>query len=191
MSVPNYFDVVQHVFDRGGFDLTTHDGGGLFTEACARALHAQDPAFGHLRKTPGHNQFNGHAVDSVLYKPTGQSIDLIADSETPKGRPAWQEDIPRYTDAAWYAPDGVGAADPPVEPLPVDPPTPPPVTPPAPELVLAALARIEAKVDALARQSDANTERVLQRIEQVVEDTERTAAAYLPLFRQVLEKLMR
>jgi hypothetical protein len=141
MSVPNHFDVVQLVFQTGNFDLSTHDGCGLFTEACARELFKGDPNFGHLKKRPAQNQYNWHAVDAVLYRPTGQSIDLVAASESPDARPAWQEDIPRYSDADWYAPD--------VTPGPVDPPVPVPVPVPTPTPAPSDIARLEAKIDTL------------------------------------------
>lgn len=141
MSVPNYFHVVQLVFQTGNHDLTTHDGCGRFTEACARELFKGDPNFGHLKKRPGQNQFNGHAVDAVLYKPTGQSIDLIAASETPDARPAWQEDIPRYGPDDWFAPD--------ITPGPIDPPVPTPTPTPAPIPAPVDLARLESKIDTL------------------------------------------
>jgi hypothetical protein len=197
MSVPNRFIVVDRVFaESGPWDLTTHDGCGLFTEAAARALWREDPDFGHLRKTPGHNQYNGHAVDAVLYRPTGQTIDLIAFSETPQARPAWQEDIPRYSDADWYAPDLLEPVPAPVDPPPppVDPPPPPPRPPVVPiaiiTAIVATLGRIEAKQDALAAQSDANTARIQSQIDQVVQDLEATAANYLPLLNSVLLKLL-
>jgi hypothetical protein len=125
MDVPNRNIVVDRVFaESGPFDLTTHDGCGLFIEAVARVLHQEDPNWGHLRKTAPHNLFNGHAVDSVLYRAAGQSFDIVAESETKDARPAWQPDVPRYSDADWFAPADV---DPPVH---VDPP-PPPIDPPA------------------------------------------------------------
>jgi hypothetical protein len=185
MSVPNRFIVVDRVFQESGpWDLTTHDGCGLFLEAVARLLHQEDPDFGHLRKHAPQNLYNGHAVDNVLYKPTGQAVDIIIESATDKARIAWQEDIPRYSDADWYAPDDWHA--PPV-PAPVDPPPPaPPVEPPAPELVLAALARIEAAQVALAAQSDRNTEQIQQQIDALSTDAQETFARYLPFFEAVL-----
>jgi hypothetical protein len=107
VDVPNRFDLVQAVFNRGGHDLKTKDGCGRYTEACAAALYAVDPRFGHLKKRPGQNQVNGHAVDAVLFKATGQAVDIISDSESDQAKPAWGVDIPRYTAADWYAPSGV------------------------------------------------------------------------------------
>lgn len=183
MSVPNFFTVVDLVFGTGSHDITTHDGCGRFLEACAREIHRSDPAFGHLRKSGAQNQYNGHAVDNLLYKGTGQAIDIVIESATDKARIAWQvEEIARYTDADWFAPVDVA---PPVEP-PVDPPPPPPIDPPAPELVLAALTRIEMQQHALAAQQTADTEAILARITQVVEDLEATAAKYLPMFDALL-----
>jgi hypothetical protein len=133
MDVPNRNIVVDRVFaESGPFDLTTHDGCGLFIEAVARVLHQEDPNWGHLKKTAPHNLFNGHAVDSVLYRAAGQSFDIVAFSETKDAHPAWQPDVPRYSDADWFAPADV---DPP--PVHVDPPPPihveppPPIDPPA------------------------------------------------------------
>lgn len=104
--VPNGKPYVDGVYFGGGHDLTTKEGCGRFTEACAAALHHVDAGFGHLRKRPGQNQWNGHAVDAVLYRQTGQSVDIIRESETDRARPAWEVDIPRYANGDWYAPEG-------------------------------------------------------------------------------------
>jgi hypothetical protein len=126
MDVPNRQIVVDRVFaESGPYDLTTHDGCGVFIEAVARVLHQEDPNWGHLRKSPPHNMYHGHAVDSVLYRAAGQSFDIVAFSETKDAKPAWQPDIPRYSDADWFAPVDV---DPPV----VIAPPPPPIDPPPP-----------------------------------------------------------
>jgi hypothetical protein len=147
MSVPNRFIIVERVFvESGPWDLTTHDGCGQFTEAVARLLHQEDPNFGHLRKAPPHNNYNGHGVDSVLYRTTGQSIDFIIESATPTARIGWQEDIPRYSDADWFAPADV----PPIVVDPPPPPPPPPDTIPVPtDELLGLFTQLAARLDAI------------------------------------------
>jgi hypothetical protein len=57
------------IFDQGDeFDRTNPMGRGAFTEECVRVLHGKDPNWGHIRKNPGQNQYNGHAVDFIQYK---------------------------------------------------------------------------------------------------------------------------
>ena len=108
---PNHVDTIQSVYAEGGFDLTTHAGCGLFTEACARALHQRDPRWGHLLKYPGQNQFRGHAVDAVLYRHEGEgngvAVDIISSNATPEAAPNWTPDIPRYGSSDWQAPEAV------------------------------------------------------------------------------------
>ena len=107
VSVPNLFGVVQGVWNGGGHELVTKEGCGRFTHACALALNAADGNFGHLKKNPGQNQIDGHAVDAVLHRATGFAIDLISSSESDNAKPAWQvkEDL-SYPASAWMLPQG-------------------------------------------------------------------------------------
>lgn len=88
--------IIQATYDAGTFDLSTHDGCGLFTEACCLNLHQQvSPAWGHIRKTGAQNQYNGHAVDA-LYLLGGQGYgvyDIIHDSVAPDASPScnWKD----------------------------------------------------------------------------------------------------
>lgn len=108
VSVPDYSADVRALFATDAFNLTTKDGCGIFTDACARMLKAKDVRFGHLIKKPGQNQYDGHAVDAVLYlsDTPGQSVavDLISASETPEAKPSWGLDIPRYSASDWRDP---------------------------------------------------------------------------------------
>jgi hypothetical protein len=106
MSIPNHFEVVRRVFEDGRFDLSTKEGCGRFTEACAVALHRIDGEFGHLRKRPAQNQYNGHAVDALLYRATGQTVDLIISSGGPESRINWLvNEGDAYSPDMWYPPD--------------------------------------------------------------------------------------
>jgi hypothetical protein len=104
--------VIQAVYDTGDHDLSTHDGCGRFTEACCTELHAQDPMWGHIRKTGGQNQYNGHAVDAVyLLAGSGAGVyDIIHDSVSPNASPQclWKD---AGDPELWYYPTGhtVGA----------------------------------------------------------------------------------
>lgn len=128
-TVPDYSHVVRDLAATFG-PLDTHDRSGAFTELAAAVLHSHDPNFGHLRKFGSQNQYNGHAVDAVLYKATGQAIDLIIGSAEPGARVGWGvEEIPRYTDAEkyWMAPMGLPPGDEDEEPQ--QPPAHPPEAP--------------------------------------------------------------
>lgn len=111
MPVPNDLPIVEQVFNRGRYDLTTAEGCGTFVEACAIALNAKDPRWGHLRKRPGQKQWNGHAHDGCLYlsDTPGQSqfVDFIVGAEGPNPSLGWNPDIPRYSKEDWYAPTPV------------------------------------------------------------------------------------
>lgn len=124
-NVPDHSDVVQEVHQRGGFDLATREGCGRFTEVVASVLYVRDRRFGLLKKNSRQNQWNGHAVDAVLYlsDTPGQSVavDIIAASETPGAGPWWGEDIPRYSREHWIEPESVGPGVPPTPPAPADP----------------------------------------------------------------------
>lgn len=137
--VPDYSPTVQTVYRVTQPDLSTKEGCGKFTEDVAVAIHNADPEFGHLKKRPGQNQYNGHAVDAILYKKTGQAIDIIASSESADARPGWMVDVPRYSEADWIEPSST-------VPAPVPDPLPPP-----PDLgpILESIDALEASLAAL------------------------------------------
>lgn len=99
---PNRKSVVETVYARGGFDITTHDGCGRLVEAVLPELDALDPGeWFHLKKSPGQNRYNGHAVDGGVHGPTGYFIDFIGSSASPNAKIAWSLDRksdggPRY-----------------------------------------------------------------------------------------------
>lgn len=106
--VPNHFSTILEVEAATDFDLSTKVGCGRFTEACAVSLHTRDPRWGHLRKNPGQINYNGHAVDAVLYLDDvpgqSQAIDIIVKAEVSGAYPEWQPDIPRYSQGDWLRP---------------------------------------------------------------------------------------
>lgn len=147
-TVPDYSHVVRDLAASFG-PLDTHDRSGAFTELAAAVLHSHDPNFGHLRKFGSQNQYHGHAVDAVLYKATGQAIDLIIGSAEPGARVGWAvEEVPRYTDAEkyWMAPMGLPPGDEEEE-SPVEPTNPQPVCKCAD--LIEAIDALSLKVDAL------------------------------------------
>ncbi len=128
MAAPN----LQHVIEplASGYDLSTKEGVGQFTEVAVAALHQIDRRWGHLRKNPGQTQYNGHAHDGALYlsDTPGQSqfVDFVANAEGPNARVYWNPDTPRYSQGDWFAPASSPA------PIPVPVPQPVPVPAPAP-----------------------------------------------------------
>jgi hypothetical protein len=128
----SYKAVVQTIFNKGQYDLTSKEGCGRFTRQVAYELHKLDAGFGELLKSSGRTHVIDRlgrrvAVDAVLYKPTGQSVDIVGSSASPKAKPAWTEDKPRYKDSDWAEPAGLGN-----EPVPVPEPEPQPQ--PSPDL---------------------------------------------------------
>jgi hypothetical protein len=98
-TVPNERGTVDAVFAAlapGGVPwvLTTHEGGGDFTNA---VVHALGPEWGHVGKSGGQTQHNGHAVDAIAYKsPTPlyngkwvQVIDIIGGVGAAGATPQW------------------------------------------------------------------------------------------------------
>jgi hypothetical protein len=147
-QVPNYKTFAQNLA-KEGYNLTTHAGDVCFTQELAYRLNRTvDNRIRHLRKRPGQNHGvdsagNLHAVDAILFWPTGQSIDVIGNSATAKASVAWIVDIPRYMESDSLIPvSGCPVTGPPP---PDPPPTPePPPFDPAP--ILSKLAALEAEV---------------------------------------------
>lgn len=80
MSTPNHRHVVEQVA-RDFPELlrrNTREDAGEFTERAVLALAAVDPGWGHIRKSPGQTQHNGHAEDAVLYRPTMEAVDILS-----------------------------------------------------------------------------------------------------------------
>jgi len=68
-TVPSVMDTIWDVFNAGApggvpWDLTTHAGGGDFTNAVVQELGGP---WGHIGKTGAQTQHNGHAVDAIGY----------------------------------------------------------------------------------------------------------------------------
>lgn len=109
MSVPNHFDTVQQVFNAGTWDLESTTGCGLFTEAVVRALRQRDARWHHLKKNPGQNNYDGHAVDNGLYVVDAPAlsiaVDFVRGSAEAGATIAWTPDDPRYTAADAMVPE--------------------------------------------------------------------------------------
>lgn len=153
-NVPNHHLVLDGLADQ--FDLRTHEGVCAYTNTAARRLHVMDPEFGHLRKDPGQNGCEGvfgrHAVDAVLYRAAGKTVDLVVDAGGPNARPSWRvNEGDNYPASRWFAPDTM--VDPPVPPQPTPEPTPAPPVDLSP--LLARLDALEAHVAALLLQMQA------------------------------------
>jgi hypothetical protein len=105
----NPLDILNHVLNSGSFNLATASGCGLFMEAGCKELHEKmHPAWGHIKKNPGQNQFNGHAVDAImLLVPSGGTApgiyDCIQDSASPNAKLVFNYAGP-VDNALWYYP---------------------------------------------------------------------------------------
>jgi hypothetical protein len=99
---------------------------GQFTEFLALDLYRLDGGWGLLSKQPGENQYNGHGVDSIIYKPTQQVVDILSNAgareegENLSASPTWQEQ-PKRPGNEWMPPFDVPPGD-------DDPPDVPPVS---------------------------------------------------------------
>lgn len=156
-TLPDESALVEALWASAPWDRLTKAGNGCFTEAVAYRLHQKDPRWGHLKKRPGQNQWNGHAVDAILYRRDtpgqSQAVDIISNSETPKANEAWIADIPRYSSADFLVPTAS------CTPSGTPPPPPPPPPPPLPDPVAARVTVLESQVqqltDTLTRQTRA------------------------------------
>jgi hypothetical protein len=116
---PNPLDIINRVYAETHPQLWTHEGCGLFTENCARALHEESsPYWGHIAKEPGQNQYNGHAVDAVMLAlnipGTAAGIyDIIYSSVSAEAKPVFNmAGPPEYE--KWYYPEGTASKAQPV-----------------------------------------------------------------------------
>ncbi len=116
MTPPNHQSIVERVYASGSYDLSTREGCGTLVEASCVDLHKADARWGHLKKSAGQTNYNGHSHDGCLYLDDlpGQSVhvDFIAHAEAkppytqqnPAPKITWGPDIPRYSKSDWYAP---------------------------------------------------------------------------------------
>jgi hypothetical protein len=181
-ALMNHTDVVARIkadLEGRGVNLTGPDGAFEITKRVAWELRGEGAG---LLDKPGGNNSHGFATDIICY-PSGQIYDILVSGGDVNG-PSWQD--AGAVDASRYR-----------APVPVDPPAvPPPSTPTLSldELVAkidamsALLAGLDRKLDAMAEQSNTNTEKIQQQIDQAVKNVEKTAAAALPLLGGILGK---
>lgn len=106
----NPLDIINYVFNSTNPNLSTVAGCGLFTEDCGKELHEKmHPAWGHIRKNPGQNQFNEHAVDALMLMiPSGGTApgiyDIIQSSASPDARPVFNYVEPPNPELWYYPP---------------------------------------------------------------------------------------
>lgn len=106
-------EVINQVYGTGRYNLATHPGCGEFTEECCRQLHnLLSRGYGHIKKDPGQNQYNGHAVDAVMLlvnSPTAHAgiYDIIVDSVSPNAHPAFNYVEPPIPEK-WYYDEAIG-----------------------------------------------------------------------------------
>jgi hypothetical protein len=154
------------------------------------------PGFGLLRKGGGNRAVPqpdgsclsgeqtgapGYATDYLIDRTTFFGYDILGDGGGANA-PQWSGP---ETDAAMVARNRANVAEPldwPPAPVIVVP-DPQPQPAPTPTLDLTAILE---RLDALAKQNDANTEKIQQQIAQVVENVEKSLAAALPLFSGIL-----
>lgn len=106
------FDIIMNVFNTTQPQLWTVEGCGKFTEDCCDALHTtHSPYWGHVRKTPGQNQYAGHAVDAVMLvvnvPGTAAGIyDIIFSSASSEAKPVFNFAGPAEPELWMYPAEG-------------------------------------------------------------------------------------
>lgn len=113
----NPMDIINYVFESTKPNLSSAAGCGKFTEDCCEELHTKmHPAWGHIKKNPGQNQFNGHAVDAImLLVYSGNTppaiYDIIFSSASPEAKPVFNNAGPAEP-TLWYYPPAPISGDP-------------------------------------------------------------------------------
>ncbi|HXU01593.1 MAG TPA: hypothetical protein VN903_11410 [Polyangia bacterium] len=106
-------EIINRVYAATNPNLATAAGCGKFTEDCCDALHVEhSPMWGHIAKTEGQNQFNGHAVDALMLLAnvstasggtTAGIYDIIFSSASFEAKPVFNYvEPPNYE--LWYYP---------------------------------------------------------------------------------------
>lgn len=110
-----------------GFDLSGPCG--AFAITCRVAWALRDEGWGLIAKSPGQNGCTvpegRYAVDAILQRPSGETIDLLINAET-ENTPAWQTTGAAPL-GAWSFPFDADAGQPVPVPTPIPTPTPTPV----------------------------------------------------------------
>ncbi len=131
-QVPNDRPTIDALFATGKYDLKTHAGQAVFVDDAVAALHAKDPKWGHLRKSPGQTNIHLHAEDAALYlNASGLSVavDFIAGAGGSNPSIGWGVDAPRYSLSDWWDPSThTGATPAPPAICPICPTCPPQIT---------------------------------------------------------------
>jgi hypothetical protein len=106
-------EIINRVFTTTNPNLATVAGCGKFTEDCCDALHVEhSPMWGHIAKTEGQTQANGHAIDALMLLAnvsnasggtTAGIYDIIFSSASFEAKPVFNYvEPPKYE--LWYYP---------------------------------------------------------------------------------------
>lgn len=123
MAIPN--EVRQH-FD-AFFNAHAHEYNMVHADECGRYMEAAIPyvrakgfpKVGFLLYNGSGTKYNGHRIDSFLWDEVTangklQSVDVIANAESPNAVKGWSPDEPRYSHSDWAAsvpPAGGGSSN--------------------------------------------------------------------------------
>ena len=105
--------IMDEVYRTTNPNLATVEGCGKYTEDCCDALHAEhSEMWGHIRKNPGQNQYQGHAVDAIMLLTNVSSqagnvqagiYDIIFSSASFEAKPVFNFVEPPHYEL-WYYP---------------------------------------------------------------------------------------
>lgn len=113
MAIPKLKQIIEQVHREGSYDLSTLEGCGAFTRACAMRVYEADSRIVMLKKSASRTHVvdakgRRHAADALLFLENGKgtSIDIIGKSRTADAKPSWTPDsVVRYTTADGFVPD--------------------------------------------------------------------------------------
>ena len=128
-SIPSYRSLAETVAKELGYpNRVSEAGAGQVTREVAARIYwtVGDKTIGLLKKRPGQNQYLGCAIDVLLHKPTGITIDIVGASGVPTSTIQWlvqsKATDPRYPESDFVVPPQPSTAP---TPDPSDEPDPP------------------------------------------------------------------
>jgi hypothetical protein len=174
-------DIVARVkagLEARGISLAGPCGAFEITKRVAWQLRAEGAG---LLDKPGGNNCQGYSVDYVVYQ-DGRGADMLGDAGG-ANEPRWSEEVDPAFVSRWRPAMDPGDNGEPPHPSPTLEAVAAKV-----DVIAANLASLDRKLDVLATQSNANTEKVQQQIDQAVKNLEKSLAAALPALSAIIGK---
>lgn len=183
----NEFDTVKQVDkDYPGLIVRTAE----FTDQVAHRLNKKDGELRWGRKARNADGSNPNS-DGLCYlndihdRSKKTIVDIATNSDSENAGPFWKEFVGDNIGNGFWTEPKSADLDTAIPPIHEDP----PVVDDKTADVLLSLALVNSKLDSLQAQVDASKKEILDRLEQIVEDAEKTLGQYLPLVGTLLGRV--